>query len=95
MQTFPMTQAPLPTQPPVLVSRRRRRRFCWEIVWVLLAVVGAIWLIDRVPGPTFTWRDVMGALGVSRRGETAFTRTAVGGLVLIAVVYVVKVFRTK
>jgi len=74
---------------------RRGRRFLWELVWVLLAVVAAMWLLQHLPGPTFEWREVIEALHVPRRREAACNRLAVLGLVLIGVVYVLKILRSK
>jgi hypothetical protein len=89
-------QLPTPLQPQLLPPvPRRRRSFRWEFVLVPLAILCAVWLINHLPGPTFSWSDVTEALHVSRRGESRYTQTAVMGLVLIAVVYVLKTWRSK
>jgi hypothetical protein len=82
---------PPPPPPPV----RRRRKLRWEFFWIVLAVMAAAWFIHHVPGPTFTWEDVMNTVGVSRRGEGRYTRTALFGLVVIGIVWVLKAIRSK
>ncbi|MEK6677166.1 MAG: hypothetical protein AABZ47_16120 [Planctomycetota bacterium] len=93
-QLVPVQHSGPSSQPPMPV-RRRRWFFRWEFVCVPLGLLFAAWLIQNVPGPTFSWDHVMEGLGVSRRNEKAYTQLAVMGLVLIALVYVLKVFRSK
>lgn len=92
---IPVPQPATQPQPAPVVRPRRRRLFHWEFVSVPAAIFVAAWLIKNVPGPTFSWSDVMDTLHVSRRGEGRYTQLAVMGLALITIVYVVKIIRSK
>jgi len=91
----PVPHQPQQTQPAPVLQNRRRRRFRWEFVWALAAIFLAAWFLKNLPGPTFSWNDVMESVHVSRRGESRYTQIMVLGLVSIAVVYIAKMLRSK
>ena len=79
-------------QPP---APRRRWRFRWGIVWVVLAILGAVWFLNGVEVAAFEWEDVMRALHVPRRAHDRYTRFAVLAIVGIALTLIVKVWRKR
>lgn len=86
---------PQDAPPAPIIRRTSRRIFRWEFLLVPLAILGVAWFLQRLPGPTFEWQDIVDWFGLSRRGEKRFTQTALLGLVLIAVVYVYKMLKGK
>jgi len=81
-----------PPAPPPCPRPRRRWRKRWEYLWVVLAVLLVAWALTGVQ-PAFTWDEVMSALGV--RDREMYTRLAVLGLILIAVVWIRRVLRDE
>ncbi len=72
--------------------RPRSRRFRWGIVWMVLAILACVWLLNGINVP-FEWEDVMRALHVSRRAHDRYTRLAVLGVALICVCTVYRALR--
>ena len=80
---------------PEVVRQRRRRVFRWGLVWVVPVILVWALFIQRVPGPDFTWQELMGSAGVSLRNEDFFSQLAVMGLVLIATVYAIRTLGSR
>ncbi len=79
---------------PVPIGLRRRWRFRWG--WWLgvpLACLGAAWFLQAVATPSFDWPDIMELVRVPARSFGRYTQLCVLGLVLIAIVAVVRVLR--
>ena len=66
------------------------KKFRWEIVGVLFAIVFAAWLLDSAR-VAFEWTDVMHWLCV--RNTARFTRLCVLCLSLIGILAVIRVLR--
>ena len=69
---------------------RRSWRFRWAWIIVPVACLLVAWLLHHVD-PVLEWRDVTEFLGV--RDEARYTRLAVLGLALIAVVAVLRLIK--
>ena len=74
---------------------RRVWRFRWCLLIVPLACTCAAWFLRNVIPPPFEWADIMDTLGVSSDGHARYARLTVLGLVLLAVVLVVRILASK
>ena len=74
---------------------RRVWRFRWWLLVVPLACMCAAWFLHNVIPPPFEWADIMDGLRVSSNGHARYTRLAVLGLVLVAVVWVVRILKSQ
>ena len=71
---------------------RKRYRFRWGIIWGLLALLVAAWLLQNITcEPSVTWEGVMDALRIKNRER--YTQLACWGIALCGVAAVVRILR--
>jgi hypothetical protein len=92
---FQMPTDPEPKQylqPPLPQPQKPKRRFRWEIIAVILVVVGYFWFVRGIE-PSFTFERLMRYIGI--RHELRYIRLVCLGIVCVAIVLAVKIFRKK
>ena len=87
-----MNQQQLPGTPNHGTPQRRPRKFRWEWVWGVVAVLVCAHLLKNL-APSFEWGDLMEAAGV--RNTARYSQLAVLGVALVAVVAIVRLVGRK
>jgi len=82
-QQQPQQPVVMPPPPP-----ERKRRFRWELVWVVGAVLFAVWFVSGIE-PAGTWDELMEWLDVQNKPR--YSKLAVAGLVAVVVVLLARI----
>jgi len=91
-------RGPYPQQPQQVLPKpprprpRLRRRFRWEWLFVPMVLLIAAWLATGIQ-VGFSWDSVMDTLSV--HNKEAYSRLAICGLIVVAVVAVMKILREQ
>ena len=95
---MPHATPQLSSQPPAYQPgdpQHPKGRFRWWWITVPLACFAVAYLLSTAIPPRFDWEDVMRALHVPSRSFGKYTRLAVLGCALIAIVAVLRVLRGR
>ena len=79
-------------QPPMPQPQKPKRRFRWEIIAVVLVILGYFWFVSGIE-PSFTFKQLMQKIGI--RHELRYIRLVCLGVVCIAIILAIKIFKKK